>query len=76
MKDKLANQDFFYTDLTILRKSVFLFNTLLLQDPVKVATRIEEKGLSRQLIKLLETHGKNDEDLADKVILMKIRFCN
>ncbi|CAB4396649.1 unnamed protein product [Rhizophagus irregularis] len=55
------------SDLTILRKSIFLFNTLLLQDPIKVATRIEEKGLSRQLVKLLETYG-DDEDLADKIL--------
>ncbi|GBC02951.1 hypothetical protein RclHR1_00490037 [Rhizophagus clarus] len=56
------------SDLTILRKTVFLFNTLLLQDPIKVATRIEEKGLSKQLIKLLETYGEDDEDLADKIL--------
>jgi len=55
------------SDLTILRKTVFLFNTLLLQDPTTVATRIEEKGLARQMVKLLETYG-DDEDLADKIL--------
>ena len=32
-----------------------------------VATRIEEKGLARQLIHLLKVYGPQDEDLADKV---------
>jgi len=32
-----------------------------------VATRIEEKGLARQLIHLLKGYGPQDEDLADKV---------
>jgi tRNA C32,U32 (ribose-2'-O)-methylase TrmJ len=45
-----------------------LFNTLLLQDPTTVATQIEEKGLARQMIKLLKTYGENDEDLADKIL--------
>lgn len=36
-----------------------------------MATQIEEKGLARQMIKLLETYGE-DEDLADKVIMILI----
>jgi len=32
-----------------------------------VANQIEEKGLATQMIKLLETYGEDDEDLADKV---------
>ncbi|CAG8487678.1 8425_t:CDS:10 [Paraglomus occultum] len=55
-------------DLSILRKAAFLFNTLLVQDPKMVATRIEEKGLARQLIHLLKVYGPQDEDLADKIL--------
>ncbi|CAG8572684.1 11364_t:CDS:2 [Paraglomus brasilianum] len=55
-------------DLSILRKVAFLFNTLLGQDPKMVATRIEEKGLARQLIHLLKVYGPQDEDLADKIL--------
>ncbi|CAG8492769.1 1402_t:CDS:2 [Funneliformis mosseae] len=54
-------------DLPILRKVVFLFNTLLLQDTTTVAARIEEKGLAMQMIKLLGTYG-DDEDLSDKIL--------
>ncbi|CAI2171208.1 12312_t:CDS:2 [Funneliformis geosporum] len=55
-------------DLSILRKVVFLFNTLLLQDATTVTTRIEEKGLAMQMIKLLGIYGDDDEDLADKIL--------
>ncbi|CAG8460477.1 2084_t:CDS:2 [Ambispora leptoticha] len=56
-------------NLPTLRKTVFLFNTLLLQNPEIVAKNIEEKGLSRQMIKILEQYGEQDEDLTHKILV-------
>nr|CAG8529790.1 15076_t:CDS:10 [Entrophospora candida] len=61
-------------NLQILRKTVFLFNNLLLQEPTVVANRIEEKGLAKQMIKLLKTFGEKDGDLAEKVLLAEFLY--
>ncbi|CAG8525463.1 9900_t:CDS:10 [Ambispora gerdemannii] len=55
-------------NLPILRKTVFLFNTLVLQNPDVVAKNIGEKGLSRQMVKILEQYGEQDEDLTHKIL--------
>ncbi|CAJ0861736.1 1201_t:CDS:10, partial [Entrophospora sp. SA101] len=36
--------------------------------PTVVANRIEEKGLAKQMIKLLKTFGEKDGDLAEKIL--------
>ncbi|CAG8477764.1 14313_t:CDS:10 [Acaulospora morrowiae] len=54
-------------DLSILRKTVFLFNTLLIQDPTVATTQIKEKSINKQFINLLNKHGSGDEDLVDKI---------
>ncbi|CAG8541039.1 10574_t:CDS:2 [Racocetra persica] len=55
-------------DIQLLRKIVFLFNTLLVQDPNTVSMRIKEKGLAKKMINILDKYGEQDEDLTDKVL--------
>ncbi|KAF0440410.1 armadillo-type protein [Gigaspora margarita] len=55
-------------DIQSLRKIIFLFNTLLMQDPDTVAMRIKERGFAKKMINILDEYGEKDEDLADKVL--------
>ncbi|CAG8571782.1 1436_t:CDS:10 [Scutellospora calospora] len=57
-----------YNDTQLLRKIIFLFNTLLVQDPNTVAMRIKERGLAKKMINILNEYGDQDEDLNDKVL--------
>ncbi|KAG9295117.1 hypothetical protein G9A89_006098 [Geosiphon pyriformis] len=54
-------------DIPMLRKTTFLLETLLKQDSKSVASRMEEKGLLKQMIKILNKYGDQDDDLTDKI---------
>ncbi|CAG8455212.1 1709_t:CDS:2 [Acaulospora colombiana] len=56
------------SDHSILRKTVFLLNTLIIQDLSTASTQIKEKHINKQMIKLLNLYWADDEDLVDKIL--------